>query len=608
MSMTGEVKRDLGDAKGLAADEKDAVVKFNEKQQHCISMIAAHKYHYQNESATEEMKDAVEIIRKAAEQKDPFAQCLLGMCFSDGVVVAKDKQQAIEWYRKSAEKGFDLAWASLGELLLETNEKEALEWFKKAAEKGSVYACNVLGIALPPSVQLIENEVYRRFCHIEQAKRLVPSRVWSPDDPIVEGVVYLRRYVENAKKRYAKQPHLLNALNSLQSTLHDRNLTDTDYLAAVLEHEQVLRNEFIRLSQKPAKSQSSLLCCLRSSDSNSNLDFSLLNDIRSFFLETLPALDDLWQSRQRFSDPDDSEIQSGALGSEYSIDMWRWDAAESLAKKTIPEKQPELEGFEAIFDEVFEAGSGPGAGSGSLPNLVRKGEKSKLELEEARFEREKALAAAIATITQQHSEESFTISISQHFSRDDILWLLMFIPRNCRELHLTGTLGDHISRVDIDAIFAAIPTNVDTINLTKIKLQVSFYADPVDTLLKVGKADHIALRQNKEFHSLNGFCAKRTIILNDDQQGKDVLTKFQQKAKCAIDANTKTSFTAMLNLLSPFFPPDIQKLVSSYFDLNTIQLATPLPVLRLPLPSKKIGKTEVTDEKAALPLRPVNSY
>jgi len=80
-----------------------------------------------------------ELVKKA-EAGDAVAQYDLGLCYSEGLVVAKDKKEALKWYTKSAEQGYSWAQSDLGTrytlgLGVAKDEKEALKWYKKVAEQ-----------------------------------------------------------------------------------------------------------------------------------------------------------------------------------------------------------------------------------------------------------------------------------------------------------------------------------------------------------------------------------------------------------------------------------------------------------------------------------------
>ena len=60
-----------------------------------------------------EAAEAVKYYRKAAEAGHAKAQYNLGVCYDEGVGVAKDPAQAFAWYSKAAEKGNKDAKAAL---------------------------------------------------------------------------------------------------------------------------------------------------------------------------------------------------------------------------------------------------------------------------------------------------------------------------------------------------------------------------------------------------------------------------------------------------------------------------------------------------------------
>ncbi|MBM6760563.1 sel1 repeat family protein [Megamonas hypermegale] len=95
--------------------------------------------------------DISEDIIRLAENKDPFAQCKLGLMYGYGNGVKEDKKEAVKWYRKSAEQGYSRGQNCLGYMYdfgygVEEDKKEAVEWYKKAAEQGYSRAQNNLGI------------------------------------------------------------------------------------------------------------------------------------------------------------------------------------------------------------------------------------------------------------------------------------------------------------------------------------------------------------------------------------------------------------------------------------------------------------------------------
>ena len=62
--------------------------------------------------------------------------------YAEGKGVAKDRAEALKWYRKAAEEGSSLAQNVLGIAYKDGNgvakdRAEALKWFTKAAEQGN---------------------------------------------------------------------------------------------------------------------------------------------------------------------------------------------------------------------------------------------------------------------------------------------------------------------------------------------------------------------------------------------------------------------------------------------------------------------------------------
>ena len=81
---------------------------------------------------------------KQAQNGDPIAQCIIGLCYTLGKGVKKDNAQAAYWFRKSAEQGYASAQANLGDLYymgegVEEDYAQAVYWWRKAAAQGEKY-------------------------------------------------------------------------------------------------------------------------------------------------------------------------------------------------------------------------------------------------------------------------------------------------------------------------------------------------------------------------------------------------------------------------------------------------------------------------------------
>jgi TPR repeat protein len=93
---------------------------------------------------------ATYLVHKA-EAGDVEAQFFLGASFAGGMEgFPKDYEQAIKWYRKSAELGYAKAQVALGLCYKEGqgvlgDYKEAVKWFMKSAEQGDAEGQCFLG-------------------------------------------------------------------------------------------------------------------------------------------------------------------------------------------------------------------------------------------------------------------------------------------------------------------------------------------------------------------------------------------------------------------------------------------------------------------------------
>lgn len=99
----------------------------------------------------EDYVEAVEWFKKAAEKKHVEAQFYLGECYDLGQGVTKNKVEAMKWFRKAAEQGhadaqFRMGCFYYGGSYVAEDLAEAEKWFRKAAEQGHASAQRNLGI------------------------------------------------------------------------------------------------------------------------------------------------------------------------------------------------------------------------------------------------------------------------------------------------------------------------------------------------------------------------------------------------------------------------------------------------------------------------------
>ncbi|MDC0998333.1 tetratricopeptide repeat protein [Alphaproteobacteria bacterium] len=87
-------------------------------------------------------EEAVKWYRKSAEQGDASAQYALGWMYSNGKGVTQDYAEAVKWYRKAAQQGYARAQSNLGVMYRDgkgvTQDKiTAHMWYNIAAANGN---------------------------------------------------------------------------------------------------------------------------------------------------------------------------------------------------------------------------------------------------------------------------------------------------------------------------------------------------------------------------------------------------------------------------------------------------------------------------------------
>ena len=93
--------------------------------------------------------EAIEWYRKAAEYGNTQAQYRLGRCYRFGIGVPQDFIEAAKWFRKAAEQGDRRGECSLGLCYAQgrgvpQDDGEAVKWYRKAAEQGDACGAQFL--------------------------------------------------------------------------------------------------------------------------------------------------------------------------------------------------------------------------------------------------------------------------------------------------------------------------------------------------------------------------------------------------------------------------------------------------------------------------------
>ena len=108
-----------------------------------------------------------------AKHGDVYAQGMLGDKYFNGIGVEKNFEEAVKWYRKSAEQGTAEGQWRLGQCYryargVQRNIREALFWYKKAAEQGHEKAADVYSLLKDSNYEiyidgckLLENKEYK---------------------------------------------------------------------------------------------------------------------------------------------------------------------------------------------------------------------------------------------------------------------------------------------------------------------------------------------------------------------------------------------------------------------------------------------------------------
>ena len=147
---------------GIAADKNQAARYFDSARQTIEKEAASgnpewlymkgNMYLY-GTGVTQSLNDAIEYYRKAAEKNYSPAQYKLYVVLSKG-----EPQQAMDYLTRAAKQGYVKAQSLLGRLMLEQNDKQGYEWLRQAADKNYSYALAQVGILYFDSKRIPSNK------------------------------------------------------------------------------------------------------------------------------------------------------------------------------------------------------------------------------------------------------------------------------------------------------------------------------------------------------------------------------------------------------------------------------------------------------------------
>jgi len=113
------------------------------RQEYLQAMIQLSKCYGMGLGTKRDDAKRTEWLEKAAKKGDVESQYLTGMAYYKGVGVVPDYEKAVVWYEKAAKGGSSEAMNELGLChenglgVFRLNKEEALKWYKKSADNGN---------------------------------------------------------------------------------------------------------------------------------------------------------------------------------------------------------------------------------------------------------------------------------------------------------------------------------------------------------------------------------------------------------------------------------------------------------------------------------------
>jgi TPR repeat protein len=137
--------------------------------------------YFKGEGVKADHLEGIEWFRKSAEKGYAQAQYVLGTIYDGGKDVALDRVVAAKWYRKSAEQGHLQSQFNLGMMYVngegvEKDRNKAVLWLKKAARGGHKDAGKLLktmGEEVPPQAQPVSTKIIKKP-HTDEAPPALP--------------------------------------------------------------------------------------------------------------------------------------------------------------------------------------------------------------------------------------------------------------------------------------------------------------------------------------------------------------------------------------------------------------------------------------------------
>lgn len=99
------------------------------------------------EAGSEVAKEGIALLDRAArEAKDASAMIFLSLLYTQGAMVERNKEKAIEYARMAIDAGFSRGYATMGQIHQNMGDMpRAAEWFRRGADAGDGFSQGLLG-------------------------------------------------------------------------------------------------------------------------------------------------------------------------------------------------------------------------------------------------------------------------------------------------------------------------------------------------------------------------------------------------------------------------------------------------------------------------------
>ena len=129
--------------KGVKQDIKEAMKLYEEaaKKGCTQAMMELGHIYFNGRAGKTDFDKAFKLFREAADKGNTSGMQMVGFCYKIGAGVKQEEKEYQKWLMKAVERKDDTAMFLLGELHIGNNKKEeAFQWYKKSAELGNEFA------------------------------------------------------------------------------------------------------------------------------------------------------------------------------------------------------------------------------------------------------------------------------------------------------------------------------------------------------------------------------------------------------------------------------------------------------------------------------------